>query len=1042
MLEPVSTIVIYFLGAKAAEVIGSAVKDHVKGHLKKLLTSGEKKLLGKKEHDALELAYENTLTHAYSGVLDALGKVLELAGIDFPEFCYYQSSVEDFLTNRKVAEHLLESVRDLSDNALPDPQFLEEQWEFLDCDPFPTAGVWSLVAANFRKSAKEKAFITPQLREVLKAQTLDQIKALQQTLVGVQVAVQHEKYISRMLMKYAAVELANIAPSYAEDPGVLIVTDLFEPQHVRENPPPVEISKDEFEKLARTGKLDRNDEQDVIARLEEGQGTDAAQRLKFQRTSYAEQPVRPVLEVISIPPGTTASQAQRNRLLVITGEPGSGKTMLLRYLLLGVLAPPADPDDPKRPLRWTEGFIGQHEHFPLLIELRDYYFTCQQEASVNSLLDYAQHLGETQGYGIDADWLQKRLSSGPSLMLFDGLDEIFDAADRDEIMQQIVGFTVDYPQARVIVTSRPHGYREDILRPAGFAHFRLQDLDREQTASFTRAWFERVFPQSPRDAEQRIDRVLDSIKRSGSVRWLAGNPLLLTIMCLIAREKELPRERARFYEQCIDVLVHQWQINRHLEDKDLAFLDVDDKKDLLRRIAFQMQQSDAGLRGNFIAERELLAITQDWFEENFEDYKGAKAKSAAKQMVKGLWERNYLICPRGPKLYGFLHRTFMEYLTATEYVRRFEKTEEFTLDDLDTVFREHGNEPEWSEVLRLICGEVGDEFADTLIRTLLTLKEFPTESLTEENQPNHLVLAIRCMSELRGLSKMDELGAFALRTCTEFLDVVVPMNLAHPFMVSEFLDAVGDVRDRWPRRSDLKRLAPKDSGGSGRGAAFYPQFEAILLGDRARSINYVTNQHWLVRYNALTSLFNEWADDRTRQLLSQRAVEDKNSSIRAKALELLAGHEPWADETTRQLLSQRAVEDEDEDVRVKALELLAGHEPWATHDETLAVRRRFLDEYVRGAAEAEERGKAACAWIGSGGSSDPLSDAKKLVFSKDMDGIAPYLDPRTPVADEHLAKVAKEAGLSEDRIDEMVEQMSETLGWDIRAGLGPIADDE
>ena len=85
MLEPVSTIVICFLGATAAEVIGSAVKDHVKGHLKKLLASGEKKLLGKKERDALELAYENTLTHAYSGVLEALGKVLELAGIDFPD---------------------------------------------------------------------------------------------------------------------------------------------------------------------------------------------------------------------------------------------------------------------------------------------------------------------------------------------------------------------------------------------------------------------------------------------------------------------------------------------------------------------------------------------------------------------------------------------------------------------------------------------------------------------------------------------------------------------------------------------------------------------------------------------------------------------------------------------------------------------------------------------------------------------------------------------------------------------------------------------
>ena len=1113
MPDPISTAVAAFLGEKALDVIGAAVKDHVKDHLKHLLSAAEKKLLGKKEEDALALAYESVLTHAYTRTFDALGWVLEGTGVTFPEFLGYQISIENFLKNKDVASHLLETVRDLSNSRLPDPQVLDTHWKCNGGRSLPFPGVWNMVAANFRKNAREKVFVTPAMREILNAQNIDQLVQLQQKLLGVQIIVRHEQYVSRMLKKYAPVELANLAPSYAESPGVLVVTDIFEPQHVRENPPPVDITKDEFEKLVREGKLDRNDKDAVIAQLEEDGGVDATQRFRFQRASYAEQPVRPVLDVVRIPPGASSSLAQRNRLLVITGEPGSGKSTLLRYLLLGVLNPPRDPRDRSRPLAWTEGFTGEHEHFPLLIELRDYYFTCQAEKAVNSFLDYVQYLGETQGYGIDAEWLDKRLRDGPSLVLFDGLDEIFDAGDRDKIMQQIVGFAETYSQARVIVTSRPHGYHESILRPAGFAHYRLQDLDRNQMATFTRAWFGRVFPDSTQDAGQRIARVLDSIDRSASVRWLAGNPLLLTIMCLIARDKELPRERARFYEECLDVLAHKWDINRHLQDERLAFLDVDDKKDLLRRIAFHMQSSTAGLRGNFIAEGELLALTQGWFEETFTDHKGAQARLAAQQMIKGLWERNYLLCPRGPKLYGFLHRTFMEFLTATEYVRRFEKTPEFTLDDLDAVFREHGNEPEWAEVLRLICGEIGDEYADKLIRTLLTLKKFPTQLLTKENQPNHLVLGVRCMSELRGFSKMEDLAIFAFERCVQFLQVLnAAISQGKKVMNGDLLQAVIELSDRWRRKQIpiLDRNLFNTLSASGR--LLLPELFAAMFRDRSSiaaitQVNAQTSDFQL-RWSALRALakwwpdletrhvlsqsaveddltvrsqalellarhepwadettrqlvtqralqdgasevqskalellagHEPWADESTRQLVTQRAVQDASSEVRSKALELLAGHEPWADEPTRQLLTQRVVQDEDNEVRSSALELLARHEPWAAHDETLTMRHRFLEQ-IRDAARPEERGAAACAWFGTVGGSDPRANAKKRVFSTDAYGNSPFLDPRKRVSDEHLAKVASRAGLSKDQIDKMVEEMNATLGWDIRKGLDPISD--
>ena len=206
MLETAAAALIAFLGPKATELLGAAVKDQVKKHLGSLLSAAEQKALGKQQVDALRLAYESTLTHAYSRTLDALGRVLELTGISFAEFFNYQESVDRFIHHRAVAEHLLATVRNLSDSSLPDPTLLESEWQRLDGRPFPTPGVWGIVAASFRAAAREKAFVTPNLREVLNAQNLDAIRQLQEKLLGVQVRVRHEQYINRMKKKYAAVE--------------------------------------------------------------------------------------------------------------------------------------------------------------------------------------------------------------------------------------------------------------------------------------------------------------------------------------------------------------------------------------------------------------------------------------------------------------------------------------------------------------------------------------------------------------------------------------------------------------------------------------------------------------------------------------------------------------------------------------------------------------------------------------------------------------------------------------------------------------------
>jgi hypothetical protein len=133
--------------------------------------------------------------------------------------------------------------------------------------------------------------------------------------------------------------------------------------------------------------------------------------------------------------------------------------------------------------------------------------------------------------------------------------------------------------------------------------------------------------------------------------------------------------------------------------------------------------------------------------------------------------------------------------------------------------------------------------------------------------------------------------------------------------------------------------------------------------------------------------------------------------------------ERWSDDETRRLLQQRAVDDVDYDPRRAALQALV--ERWAD-DETIKMLRNRMIE----APEPNDRG-VACS-----GLSGMHSQLGKIVFTRDLDGTSPYLDPLEPITRDHIEKAAGRAGIKPERIDEEVASLSAFLGWDITIGAG------
>ena len=503
---------------------------------------------------------------------------------------------------------------------------------------------------------------------------------------------------------------------------------VFVPQSVREchqyNPRLLEIPKEHQQRLLKAGEI-------TAADLEEAERQ--ADRL---RQEYFSQPLRPVLDVVDEALGATSPRAGQK--LVILGDPGSGKSSLIRYLAL-------------RWARIAESTVRDTQPIPLVIDLREYgRWQCEGRKGFVRFLEEAPVWHEWPRGLLD------RLLAQPGrvVLLLDGLDEIFDVQTREAVINDIQRFSSESAHTPILVTSRVVGYQPRRLQDAEFRHFMLQDLDADQIAAFVDRWHAETF-DSEEQATPKRERLKKAIRDSKSIAMLAGNPLLLTMMAILNRNQELPRDRADLYAQASRVLLHQWDTERALVDFPglSAEIGLREKTDILRRVASHMQAGPGGLKGNLIDGATLSRLIEDYLREELHF---DKARAAARTVVDHLRLRNFILCFVGADSYAFVHRTFLEYFCAAEFVHRFNVAKTLDIDGLITLFDDHCRQDEWREVLRLICGQIDEAFVGRIVERLATRTDL--EKWDGETPLPELPLAIGCLSEVRNVGRLTHAG--------------------------------------------------------------------------------------------------------------------------------------------------------------------------------------------------------------------------------------------------------------------------------------------
>ena len=494
-------------------------------------------------------------------------------------------------------------------------------------------------------------------------------------------------------------------------------------------------------------------------------------------------------------------------------------------------------------------------------------------------------------------------------MLFDGLDEIFDPEERERMARRIVTFAEDHPDSRVVVTSRMIGYRRQTLVEAGFRHAVLSNLTPEQVAAFATRWFALALYDRPEEAESRRDRLLRSFAESPLIRQLTGNPLLLTIMAIIGKHQELPRERWKIYDHAAGVLIHHWDVNKHLKSTGVEAdsVDEEDKRRLLSRLAFRMQDGHAGLAGNQISREALQEECAAYVRERYQE-SPMRALVIARAIVDQLRERNFILSLYGPGVYGFVHRAFLEYFCALAYVHKFERTQELTLEGLrKDVFGAHWQDQSWHEVLRLICGMIGEKFAGEAVALLL-------EAKPEPHSPEvwNVSLAIRCLGEIKNLNLVAPTAAHALQRLFQlFDDVDIDGRFLHDHLVAPAIQ----IGRSWPAlevtRIWLDNRLP--SGCSWAKDQLFATLVAAVGGGsepcRRSLLRYFERRPQFHQTGAVLALALGWRDHPgTVAWLKQTLVSAPDGELRVAALLALASAAP-GEETTFGMIRERAIAD-------------------------------------------------------------------------------------------------------------------------------------
>jgi len=347
---------------------------------------------------------------------------------------------------------------------------------------------------------------------------------------------------------------------------------------------------------------------------------------------------------------------------VIVGPPGSGKSMLCKYIMYSF---------------GQEKVLSQK--LPVIIELNRLNSTSQD--ILNLIIDELNKNCFPNAKKNAAYCLRKK----KFYLLFDGFDEVI-ASERNNVAKKIIDFIELNHCEDYLITSRNAVYKnefEDIVDQT----LTLAEFNSHQIRQFLEAWEEDM------DESKSIDQLMTILQDTPQIMSLAINPLILTIIAYLYADTNhvLPHSRGEFYLLATDVLLNQWHNERNLYDAASKGL-------ILQSIALANQDAEERIHSDrkLIKNTDLVALLVQITP------KLGLQLTDCKKIVDEIVERSgLLLIVDGGEYYQFAHLTMQEFYAAKQL-----------RDDKDGILKRFAaSRDTWRESVKLWCGLSNDATA-------------------------------------------------------------------------------------------------------------------------------------------------------------------------------------------------------------------------------------------------------------------------------------------------------------------------------------------
>jgi HEAT repeat protein len=429
----------------------------------------------------------------------------------------------------------------------------------------------------------------------------------------------------------------------------------------------------------------------------------------------------------------------RFKRAVILGDPGFGKTWLLRYEARRLARAAVEQ------LRNRLCDLDQIT-LPIFIRLSELN---QSDNPIEDALVEAVSAGRSAAF---RNFVCEKLATECCVVLLDAWDEVpievppkgqpiaFLPHYRQRLGQRLDVFSRQFTQPRILMTSRIVGYDKspipDLSDQEQVKELELLAFDTPQVESFARIWFG--------DDKGVVNQFLAMLRQNHQVRGLARIPLMLTLLCRVWQEQQLTSitRRAELYDCCLRGLLRDWKIDdkgHEREDESVGEAYVEAMIELLQAVSYVLfvegyEQFNPTL---------LRAKMQQWLEQLRPGHELC-GRTAASLIAELKRDGVFIIAGEyhdAPLL--FLHRTFQEYLAASVLAKQAESA---GWKAIERFVSKKAWLPEWEEVICLLAGRLMNPAP--LLEILANPQRTKHNPHGDDMFRHRLALAARCLPEI------------------------------------------------------------------------------------------------------------------------------------------------------------------------------------------------------------------------------------------------------------------------------------------------------